>query len=190
VSGSITQWLHQLSAGNRDAAQPLWEKYVGRLARHARKYLNGSPRQVADEEDVIVNAFDSFCRGAELGRFPRLNDSTDLWAVLVTITERKAINQANFVTRKKRCVEDTYSLSVIDDGQEQSIGPSAWFSARVAELYLDLIGALSDDKLRSIAAWKFEGHTNEEIAAKLDCSLRSVERKLAIIKREWIEANE
>lgn len=30
-----------------------------------------------------------------------------------------------------------------------------------------------------------EGHTNEEIASALDCSLRSVERKLDLIRKAW-----
>ena len=33
----------------------------------------------ADEEDVALSAFDSLCRGAVEGRFPRLDDRNDLW---------------------------------------------------------------------------------------------------------------
>ena len=102
MSGSITHWLLELRSGNRNAAQPIWEKYFSRLVRLARIHLNGSSRRVADEEDVVICAFDSFCRGAEHGKFPKLDDSTDLWRVLVTITERKAVNQAKFTSRKKR----------------------------------------------------------------------------------------
>jgi hypothetical protein len=36
-----------------------------------------------------------------------------------------------------------------------------------------------------------EGYTNDEIAAKLGCALRSVERKLKVIRSLWgqVEAN-
>jgi DNA-directed RNA polymerase specialized sigma24 family protein len=124
-----------------------------------------------------------------LGRFPRLNDSTDLWKILITITERKAINQAKFASRIRRTAEGR-SVSFVDAKHGESVSPSPWFCTQVAELYLELVGALGDDTLRSIVGWKIEGYTNEEIAAKLDCSLRSVERKLSIIKRKWIEASE
>ena len=71
-----------------------------RLVHLARAHLKSSLRRVADEEDVAICAFNSFCRGAEQGRFPKLDDSTDLWRVLVTITERKAINQSMFALCK------------------------------------------------------------------------------------------
>ena len=43
-----------------------------------------------------------FLSCAEHGKFPKLDDSTDLWRVLVTITERKAINQVKYIARKRR----------------------------------------------------------------------------------------
>src|SRR5205085_5062686 len=87
---TVTYWLGQFQAGDRAAAQRLWERYFRRLVGLARKRLEGAPRQAADEEDVALSAFDSFCRGAERGRFPRLEDRNDLWRVLVTLTVRKA----------------------------------------------------------------------------------------------------
>lgn len=189
MSGSITQWLLQLRSGDRQAAQPIWDKYFTRLVRVARMHLVGSPKRVVDEEDVVINAFDSFCRGAERGRFPKLDDSTDLWRVLVMITERKAINQIKFLSRKKR-VPTGRTVTYVDAEHGREIQPSAWFCAGVAELYFELINDLPDDTLRSIAMWKMEGYLNEEIAQKLDCSLRSVERKLAMIRRHWLKSDE
>ena len=188
MSGSITNWLLQLRSGNRDAAQPIWEKYFCRLVRLARVHLNGSPRQVADEEDVVICAFDSFCRGAELGKFPKLDDRTDLWRVLVTITERKAINQVKFTSRQKRAPAGR-TVTYSDTEHFQEMSPSPWFCARVAELYVELLSDLRDDGLRSIAVLKMEGYSNSEIASRTDCSLRSVERKLQLIRRQWIDSN-
>ena len=70
--GSVTQWIHQLQAGDRDAAQELWNRYFQRLVGLARCKLQGAQRRAADEEDVVLSAFESFFRGAEQGRFPRL----------------------------------------------------------------------------------------------------------------------
>jgi DNA-binding CsgD family transcriptional regulator len=36
-----------------------------------------------------------------------------------------------------------------------------------------------------VAIWKMEGHTNREIAGKLDCVEQTVERKLRSIRRIW-----
>src|SRR5690349_4606330 len=90
---SVTRWIGSLKAGDADAAQRLWERYFGALVRLAYARLRGAPRAAADEEDAALSAFDSFCRGAARGRYPRLDDRDDLWRLLVVITERKALDQ-------------------------------------------------------------------------------------------------
>jgi hypothetical protein len=90
--GSVTNWLVQLKEGDAAAAQPLWERYFPRMVVLARKWLQGARRREADEEDVALSAFDSFCRGAAQGRFPQLADRDDLWRLLVVVTARKALD--------------------------------------------------------------------------------------------------
>src|SRR5262249_5642371 len=87
---SVSQWLDRLRDGVPAAAQNLWERYFQRLVGLARKKLQGLARRSADEEDVALSAFDSFCRGAGDGRFPQLLDRDNLWRLLVTITARNA----------------------------------------------------------------------------------------------------
>jgi hypothetical protein len=75
----ITRWMDRLATGDESAAGHLWQAYYTKLVELARRRLRSSPRRVADEEDVVLSAFDSFCRGARVGRFPDLNDRHDLW---------------------------------------------------------------------------------------------------------------
>jgi DNA-directed RNA polymerase specialized sigma24 family protein len=63
--------------------------------------------------------------------------------------------------------------------------PTPEFAA-VAEEFRELL-QLEDDDLRQIAIAKFEGYSNDDIAQKRDISLRSVERKLAVIRGLWKE---
>src|SRR6516165_2626841 len=100
--GSITRWIGLLQAGDPAAVQQLWERYFRRLVGLARKKLAGSPRRAADEEDVALSAFDTFCRRAEQGRFPQLSDRDSLWRLLVVITARKAAHQVHYDQRQKR----------------------------------------------------------------------------------------
>jgi DNA-directed RNA polymerase specialized sigma24 family protein len=55
----------------------------------------------------------------------------------------------------------------------------------VAEEYLRLLDLLPDEKYRAIAVWKMEGHTREEIAAKLGCATKTVANKLDYIRKAW-----
>src|SRR5262245_16840975 len=102
TGGSVTHWLHQLGDGDAAAAQPLWERYFDRLVHLACQKLRGAPRCAADEEDVALSAFDSFCRGAARGRFPKLNDRHNLWALLVRITDCKAKDLVRHERAQKR----------------------------------------------------------------------------------------
>src|SRR5688572_81469 len=86
---SITRWLNELRDGDTKAAQPLWETYFRRLVQLANRRLHRAPRRAADEEDVALSAFKSFCMGVQQGKFPRLADRDDLWPLLVAITAHK-----------------------------------------------------------------------------------------------------
>ena len=190
-TGSVTHWLDLLQAGDPTAAEKLWESYFGRLVALARARLQGVPRGAADEEDVALSAFDSFCRGAQRGRFPQLDDRNNLWRLLVVITARKAVDLAQHEARKKRGgpvfaeggPQDSSAAARLDqlDGRE----PTPEFAAEVAEQCQRLLDRLGDSELRSVALWKMEGYSIDEIAARLGCAPRTVDRKLWVIRTLW-----
>jgi DNA-directed RNA polymerase specialized sigma24 family protein len=195
-SRSVSHWIGQLRAGDQVAAQHLWESYFRRLVGLARGKLQSLPRRAADEEDVALSAFASFCRGAQGGRFPQLADRDDLWRLLVTITARKALHLARDERSQKRgggSVRDEAALgdrdgsAAKDAALDEFLGrePTPAFAAQVAEECQRLLDSLGDADLRTIAVWKMEGYTTEEIAAKVRRAPRTVERKLDLIRRRW-----
>jgi DNA-directed RNA polymerase specialized sigma24 family protein len=180
---SVTHWLHQLAADDDSAAQQqLWNRYFARLAALARARLTGVPRRDADEEDVVLSAFDSFFRAARAGRFPNLHDRTGLWPLLVKITARKAINQVKRQQAKKR--RGGGEAAAPDLAELVGDEPTPQFAAEVAEQVERLLGLLDDD-LRKVAVMKLEGFTNDEIADRFGVVERSIARKLARIRLEW-----
>jgi DNA-directed RNA polymerase specialized sigma24 family protein len=58
----------------------------------------------------------------------------------------------------------------------------------LAEQFERLLALLPDEDLRHLARLRLEEYTNAEIAARLGCSERTVERKLALIRGFWEEA--
>jgi DNA-directed RNA polymerase specialized sigma24 family protein len=194
---SVTQWICRIKAGDAVAAQALSDHYFQKLVRLARKKLQGVRRRVADEEDVALSAFDSFCRGAAQGRFPQLSDRNNLWNLLVVITVRKALNLARYERRLKRgggSVRGESALQGPMDSRpgerwlEQVLGsePTPEFAAEVSDQCRVLFERLGTGELRSVALWKMEGYTNAEIAAKLGCVEGTVERKLRVIRNLWV----
>jgi DNA-directed RNA polymerase specialized sigma24 family protein len=198
-SGSVTHWIVQLKAGDPAAAQKLWERYFPRLVGLARKKLQGTLRQVADEEDVALSAFDSFCRRAESGQFPQLFDRDDLWQLLLLITTRKALYQVRRSRRQKRGRASQGEEAVVEAPEtaeraalEQipSPEPTPEFAAQVADEFRRLLTLLQDEELRAVALWKMEGYSNEEIATKQGCAPRTVERRLRVIRSLWSQESE
>jgi RNA polymerase sigma factor (sigma-70 family) len=187
-SRSITRCIELLRSGDRAAADRLWDAYLNRLLALARAKLGSSPRQVADEEDVALSAFDSFYRRAELGQFARLSDRNDLWQILVVITERKAVDLMRREGRKSRGEGKVRSLSWGEGAAEiVDAGPSPEFAAQVADEFRRLLELLGDDSLRAVAMAKLEGYTNRQIAERIGCIEQTVERKLRSIRRLWVD---
>ena len=192
---SVTRWIGDLRSGDRgEAARRLWERYFIRLARLAQARLRWGAGAPVDGEDVALSVLDSFIRGAAAGRFPGLGGREDLWRLLVTITARKAHNRRRHEGRRKRGggrVVGEGALAGPDaDGGDflaQIVGdePTPEFAALMIDEYRRLFGCLSDESLRVVALLKLEGHSNEEIARSLDCGLRTVERKLEVIRKRW-----
>ena len=63
--------------------------------------------------------------------------------------------------------------------------PTPAFAAQVAEECRRLVERLDSPELRRVALRKMEGYSNEEIAAQLGCGLRTVERRLQLIRSSW-----
>jgi DNA-directed RNA polymerase specialized sigma24 family protein len=190
TEGTVTRWISALKQGDTSAATGLWESYFRRLVGLARARLRDVPRLVADEEDVALSAFDSFCRSAQAGQFRRLHDRNDLWQILTLITVRKAIDLRNYQGRQSRKAAQVRSLTDLTREVLETIGgdePTPELAAQLAEEYQRMMEKLGDASLRSVAIFKLEGYTNDEIATQLGCVTSTVERKLARIRLAWAE---
>ncbi len=180
--GSITACIADLKGGQAEAADTLWRHYFRRLVGMARARLAASPCRVADEEDVALSAFKSLCLGAEAGRFPELCDRDSLWPLLVVLTARKAQDLLKHARRQKR--GGGRPLEQIELEQIMSREPTPEFAALAAEQHEQLLAQL-DPRLRRIAELKLQGFSNREVATALDCGLRTVSRRLDLIRRSW-----
>lgn len=180
----ITGWIGGIKSGDDEAIRKIWEHYSPRVVALARERLPVWLRSIVDGDDVANDAMCSVIMGLQGGRFPELQDRDDLWALLACITARKAINQINMAQRQKR----PPAKAGLPLGEEL-IAPDPppdllWIAAEQFELLIDCLHR-KDELLETIALWKFEGCTNQEIARRLNCSDRRVARKLELIRMTW-----
>lgn len=193
--GSVSGWIDGLKKGDEQAASLLWNRYFDQLTRVAGRYLQTSVKRVADGEDVAVSVFKSLWDGFVSGRFERLNNRDELWRLLVTITRQKAVDQNRQHDRKKRGAGKVRGESHFGDpegsnfcgGLDHLEGDShdPQFLIMLQEQHARLLASLRDQTLRTVAVDRLEGYTNNEIAERLGISVRTVERKLSLIRKKW-----
>ncbi len=194
--GSVTRLIQLLRTGDREernlAARLIWERYFRDLLELARNNLTRRIRRREDEEDVLQSMYKSFCLRQQRGEFD-LAGRDALWKLLVTITLRKARNAANKQAMDKRDIARERTMPAGDETrsphwaleQMDAAGPSPAEAAVLNEALERRLDMLADPELRQTALLRLEGYTNREIADRLDCTERSVERKLMRIRSLW-----
>lgn len=195
LPSSITRWIHALREGDELAAHSIWSQYFRQLAVVARRYLQTTPKRMADEDDVVVKAFTSFFAGVKDNRFEQLESREDLWQILIMLTSRHAISQAIAEKTQKRGSGAIRSESAIADTGIGSIptavtvisgtSPTPDFILMMLQQCEYLMDSLPNKLIKDIALLRFEGFTCAEIAERVNRSVRTVERKLAMIRVQW-----
>ena len=159
--GSVSVWIHEAQAGSDSAAGSLWVRYHRKMMELARLRLNGTSRRVADEEDVVVAAFQSFLRRTRGGCYPQLRSRGELWKLLATITAHKALNLIRSEKSVKRgggrrvgeplAEEAAHSIIEATLANLASVDPSPELLVMMADSFDHLLSDLRDDELRAIA---------------------------------------
>ncbi len=199
ANNEVSNWIDQAKDGDSIASHQLWHHYYDRLIRVARNNLRGQDRRVADEEDIVVSVFESFYRAAQQGRFPDLSDRDALWRLLLKMSARKIVDRRRHDGRQRRGAgQKVVSLQGADDNETiiQVIGdePTPEMVLMMTESFEQLLQHLGGGPLREIAVGKMEGFSNAELAQKFECSERTIERRLHLIRekcqQELIELDE
>ena len=191
-SHSVTKLITDLKAGNPLAAQQIWDRYVNSLIRVANNRLRTAAIRIGDEEDAVVMAFTQFLNRLDVGGFSKLDDRSDLWRILVVLTERRALD----MIRRENTQKSGGKLRVGEphgDGSISPLGmdsfaspePSPEFATMLLEEFNERVNQLGKPDLKKVATLKMNGYNNQEVSGQLGISLRSVERKLKLIREIW-----
>jgi len=191
----ISDLLRRVEAGDQQASTELWNACFPRLLNYCRGKMPPSMRRVLDEEDVALSAFKSFCIGVGEGEFADIRGRDELWRMLFCIAGRKAAGYVRHQTRQKRGGGQVSGESIFAGGDASSPGrgidqiadpgQSPVSMVQFATDCQRLFDMLDDDNLRTIALLRIEGHSVDEIAQRVGCAKRSVERRLNLIRQIW-----
>lgn len=186
-SNNVSHWIDRVKCGDSLAANHLWQHYFDRLVRSIRQRLKGQNRAVSDEEDIVLSVFDSFYAAAEKGRFPDISDRDDLWRLLLRMSARKVIDKLRHERRQRRGGDvKIHSLGGDENTIIEAIGdePSPEMVLMMQESFEQFFSHLGVGHLRELAVAKLEGHSNAELARRFECSERTIERRLHLIREK------
>lgn len=187
-TNNVSHWIDRIRSGDSAAAHQIWQHYFDRLVRSVRNRLIGQNRAVSDEEDVVLSVFDSFYAAIEKGRFPDLSDRDDLWRLLLRMSARKVIDKRRHDRRQRRGGnvefhslgnDETTTIEVIGDE------PSPEMVLMMQESVDHFFSQLGVGHLQDLAVAKLEGYSNAELAQRLGCSERTIERRLHLIREKY-----
>ena len=184
---SFVQMLARLREGNAAAADQVFAEYQRRLIGLARTRIQTWLRQKVGPEDIVQSVFATFFKHLPEGRWD-LVDREGLWRLLVQITIHKCNRTVRAFHTGKRDVGAEVALDSRgpDDStvnrQAVDTEPTPDEAAALVDL-LHVLLANATDQEKRIIEMRLAGHEVAEVAAAADCSERTVQRKLGVLRQ-------
>jgi RNA polymerase sigma factor (sigma-70 family) len=180
-----SQWLvARWQEGDEEAARELFYRYSERLIALVRSRLSGKLAPRLDPEDVVQSVYRSFFSNARDNRCV-LEQSGDLWRLLVTMAMHKLLDQAKRQHAGRRAVEreeDWFGLN----SEMLSREPSPEDAVAVLE-EVELLMRGLDPVHRRIVEMRLQGFGTTEIAAEVD---RSRQLVCLVLKQAYERLNQ
>ncbi len=178
---SNAELLARWKSGNQLAATLLTDRYMQRLTALARSRLSHKLSRRLDADDVVLSAWRSFFVAARDSRI-QVQDDDNLWPLLVTMTLRKLQRQVQRHQSEKRTTGREVALE--DTDAWQAIVSQDPTPDEAAQLTLDvesLLAKLSPSD-REVLTLRLQGEDFQSIAARRNCSERTVRRAMQDIR--------
>jgi RNA polymerase sigma factor (sigma-70 family) len=170
----------KLRSGDEAAVGEFCRRYGPLLERLAERRLAGGLRRRVGPDDVAQSVCRTFVRRAARGEF-EIADGGALWSLLCAIALTKIREQARFHLRHKRSLRDERHFDSVDGSGDRrlpesaDVGPAPDDAAEAADVFDRLVAAF-DEEERQIIELRLQDFTLEEIAARMECSERTVRR--------------
>jgi RNA polymerase sigma factor (sigma-70 family) len=186
----LDHYLRNYCDGNKKMAfEEIFSRYVRRLTNLASRQFDSTIRFQADPEGVVQSVYRSFF-ARDLTTY-KLENWESLWKLLAFITLRKCYKKRTKVRKSPIMPPGVlrYSEGELSDSSEwiEAIDqqPTPAQAAALTETVSQLFSELKPRE-REMAEALLQGYTAVEIAARFDCSNRTV-RRLRQHLRETLE---
>lgn len=176
---TIEQLIADARRGDRSAVDGLMQALWPELRRIAASQMRGERQDHTWQPTALVNElYLELLKAKSLDGDATRNDRNGFLGLASHMMMRLLIHHARPLYRRvqKTSLQDDSAPELATDRLSE------------VETLLASLGAI-DPQLRTVVEMKvFEGHSSEEMAARLGCSLRTVERRWTVAKH-WLEQN-
>jgi RNA polymerase sigma-70 factor (ECF subfamily) len=171
--------MARLRAGQEGAARQVFERFVRRLIRLARRQFDATLRRKVEPEDVVQSAYKSFFLRYSAGQV-EAHDWDSLWGLLAVITLRKCFRRVAYHRAERRDVQREAAARPGDPGTEPwwepvARDPTPEEAVVLIEIVEQLMRDLDEDE-RPVLEMSLQGYTGPEISEQLRRPERSVRR--------------
>jgi RNA polymerase sigma-70 factor (ECF subfamily) len=169
--------MRRLQAGDEAAARELLDRFGHHILRVVRRRLAKPLRSKFDSVDFVQAVWASFF--AVLPRQVRFESPEELTAFLMKVAQLKVANEARRRSQKKYDIKREHALAdtADRDGALAAKQPTPSQIAVAREEWDRLVEG-QPNHYQQILVLRFQGHTLEEIARKLNVNERTVRRVL------------
>jgi RNA polymerase sigma factor (sigma-70 family) len=167
-----------------ELARVLVERYKDRLRGLVKMIAGDRVRQSkGGTEDILQEIWKSFLSHLTKGDGPRVDD--DLWTKLACFARRKALKGVRHGRARKRDLRLSVRLDSLAETFQAAPDPSLDEAIEVADEIEHVVRHLVDqdegaekERVQTIVALRLDGETHEDIAGKVGCSEKTVQRYL------------
>lgn len=170
-------WRKAFLNRDEDGIADFWNAHEKRMKAIIKKYISEPVQKRFSEDDVAQTAFRTFARRMAADQF-EFSKHDDISNLLFTIAVNKTREKIRYHMRRKRGLDREVYLSRLVDLKESKPLPE---EKEGFEEIIRLLGDLPANSQRIIEL-RLAGLSQAEIAVELQCSERTVRRKLAELK--------
>lgn len=174
-------FIKGLAEGSVTAQEQFWERYGKRLDLVTRKHFPPGLNRRLAPEDIVQSTCRSFFTRIVAGKL-EVSDRDSLWGLLCAITLNKTRMKQRYHLAQRRALNREQDVQLVSrtDGEGASYEPAssaqapdeAVIFAEQLERVMDMLDATE----KQILQLKLDNYRNEEIAAKVNRSDRTVRR--------------
>jgi len=171
--------LRQLREGDPRGPEALFQRYAVRLARLAEQHLSRKFAGRLDGEDVVQSVFRTFFQHYARGDF-QIDNSAEIWRLLVTLTRRKARAQARrHLAGKRDAAAEVADPNALAEPADQEPCPAD--AAELVDQIESLLRGLPDLYCHVLEK-RLQGHAVADVAEQLAVSRQTVYRALELLR--------